>query len=92
MRHCTAFGGVDDLAREQRLSLAMQVLRLGERLEGSNRLFGQMRLRPVEVNPRNVDGEAREPLGIVGEQGFKPGAGKPLDRGPVGCHEYLVAC
>ena len=49
VRHGAALAGVDHLAREQRLALAVEVLRLGQRGERRHRIGGQMRLRPVEM-------------------------------------------
>ena len=49
VRHGAALAGVDHLAREQRLALAVEVLRLGQRGERRDRIGGQMRLRPVEM-------------------------------------------
>src|SRR3546814_2283735 len=77
-------GDVDRLAREQRLALAGKILRLGERRERLHRRVRQMRLGPVEMQPRDVDRKPRHAILVLGEQRGESGRVERIDRAAVG--------
>jgi hypothetical protein len=63
-----AFRGIDDIPREQRIPAPGEVRLPGKLEEGGQRLFGEMRLRKIEVDAGFAQAEPGKPVGLAGEQ------------------------
>jgi hypothetical protein len=68
----TALARVDDLAGEQRIAGRLKCPRFGAREELASQALVEMRLRPVEIDPRDFEAEAAKAAGLGGEQLIEP--------------------
>ena len=72
MRRRAAFARIDNVAREQGLAPRGEAHRLGAREAGGNNLLVEVSLRPVEIDPGNLETEPAQPVGVAGKQRVEP--------------------
>ncbi len=77
-----ALGRVDDGSGEQSIAGGGEVARLGERLEAGEEVGVEMGLGEVEMEAGKVEGEARKPVRLGGEEVGEGSRFGRLDRLP----------